>query len=234
MTRRLLILRPQPGAQATAARATQAGFATVVAPLFVIRPCDWTPPDADAFDAVVLTSANALHHAGPALARFTGLPAYAVGAATAAAARAAGFTVVHAGDGDAVALAERCAAAGVTRVLHLAGQDHRPLARPGLRADTRIVYAAVPVRELPTAAADALRDGAVALIHSPRAAALFRGLIDRAGIDPAKVRLAAISAAALATAGEGWAATTAAAEPSDDALLAAAARLCDQGGGRDG
>ena len=59
----MLILRPQPGADETAARARTLGLEPVVAPLFTIRPLAWEPPDPAEFDAVLLTSANAARHA---------------------------------------------------------------------------------------------------------------------------------------------------------------------------
>jgi uroporphyrinogen-III synthase len=65
------------------------------------------------------------------------------------------------------------------------------------------------------------------LLHSPRAAALFAELADAAGVSRATVRIAAISPAVLAAAGAGWAAGIAASSPDDDALLAAAARMCE-------
>jgi uroporphyrinogen-III synthase len=82
------------------------------------------------------------------------------------------------------------------------------------------VYRAVPVEDPDLSYAD----GAVAVIHSPRAA---RRLFD---LVPARksIAVAAISPAAAAAAGEGWAAVESAAEPTDDALLALAARLCDK------
>ena len=49
-----------------------------------------------------------------------------------------------------------------------------------------------------------VRTGAAALLHSPRAAALFAALIDDARIGRADIRLVAISPAAAAAAGPGW------------------------------
>ena len=72
--------------------------------------------------------------------------------------------------------------------------------------------------------------GAVALLHSPRAAAhCSRGWSTRPGWRAA-IAIAAISAAAARRAGAGWRAAAVAAAPTDAALLAAAAKLCDQGG----
>ncbi|MBA2921112.1 uroporphyrinogen III synthase HEM4 [Sphingomonas sp. MAH-20] len=216
MTRPVLVLRPQPGADATAARAAALGLHPIVAPLFRIVPRAWTMPGTP-FDALLLTSANAVRALDDRIDR--AVPAYAVGGATADAARAAGFESVIAGPGRIEELVPLILADGIESLLHLAGEDRTAFDPAGLRIETRIVYAAEPVSP-PAAFEDALADGAVALLHSARAARRFREL---AG--PGR-RIAAISAAVLAAAGDGWAATTVADAPSDDALLAAAARLC--------
>ena len=44
MTGRVLILRPQPGADETAERARALGLEAVVAPLFEVGPLAWTGP----------------------------------------------------------------------------------------------------------------------------------------------------------------------------------------------
>jgi uroporphyrinogen-III synthase len=217
---KVLVLRPPPGAEATAARARALGLDPVVAPLFSIRPLAWTMP-AGAFDAVMLTSANAARHGG--LTSCVALPCYAVGEATAAAARAAGFAAVRTGPADGMALAAMMAGAGVRAALHPCGADHVPLAAPGLEIVDLPVYAADPVAALPGEAQAALADGALALLHSPRAAALFARL---AAPWAARTRIAAISPAALAAAGPGWAEATAAPRPRDEALLELAAKLC--------
>ena len=224
----LVVLRPEPGATATAARAATLGLAAIVAPLFEVRPLAWEAPDAADFDALMLTSANAVRHAGRDLARYHALPTYVVGAATAGAAREAGFTDVRVGGGDAAALAQMMATDGVASALHLAGRDHRDVRQPDLRVIRRLVYASEPVATLSAEAAEALRTGAVALLHSTRAAMILRQRLDTAGIAPAFVPIAAISPAAAEAAGAGWAAVAIAATPDDAALLAAAARLCEE------
>ena len=57
MTRPLLVLRPQPGADATAARAERRGLRAIVAPLFRIEQRAWDMPE-EPFDALLITSAN--------------------------------------------------------------------------------------------------------------------------------------------------------------------------------
>jgi uroporphyrinogen-III synthase len=224
----LLILRPEPGASETAARAAALGITTAVAPLFRIVPLAWEAPPASEFDAVLLTSANAVRHGGAALGTYRDLPVYSVGAATAAAARAIGFRDVHAGGSDAEALVAHVVADRRERLLHLAGREHRAIAHPEATVATRIVYADEPLSVLPDGARSALAGGAIALLHSPRAAHLFRTLAEAAGFAPATLRIAAISPAAQAAAGDGWAAARAAAVPTDAALLDTALRLCDQ------
>jgi uroporphyrinogen-III synthase len=195
----------------------------VVAPLFGIVPVKWEAPDPANVGAVILTSANAPRQAGPQLDAFTHLPCYAVGEATAAAAEKAGFVRIHSGPGDGVALTELLATQGLERALHLCGRDHHPIGHPQVTLIRRIVYAAEPVDALPPQAEQAVANGALALLHSPRAAALFERLV----IDKARVAIAAISPAALAAAGTGWRLSASAAEPRDEALLELASKLCN-------
>lgn len=226
MNRDILILRPQPGADETAARATSLGMRAIVAPLFVIRPLRWTMPDGP-FDAVMLTSANGARHAGDGLTPCHGLPCYAVGGATAQAAEAAGFADIRVGPADGAALLAQMVRDGIGAALHPCGADHVALADPRIRVADLPVYAAEPVDVLPPEASAALDGGALALLHSPRAAALFGAL---AGPRRTGTRIATISEAAARAAGGGWAAVSVAPRPRDEALLELAAKLCQTGG----
>ena len=222
MSRNVLILRPQPGADRTAERAEAMGLSPVVAPLFTIRPLDWQAPDRR-FDALLLTSANAPRQAGGGLTSFADLPCFAVGEATAEAARSAGLKQVRAGPRDAADVLAMMAAEGVTSALHLRGREHRLPAQDGIEIVSVPVYAADAVDKFPPAAASAVDAKAVTLFHSPRAASLFAKLV---GNRREELAIAAISAAAVEAAGPGWAAIAVAAEPRDHALLEAAAKLC--------
>lgn len=212
--KRLLVLRPEPGNRATVERARAMGLDPLPCPLFAVEVVAWDAPDPHAYDFILFTSANALRHGGAGLAALTRLPALAVGAATAEAARAAGFAVARTGDRGADALLD--ALPGEQRLLHLAGADHH---RAGGRhwVDTKIVYRSVAI-EGPDIPAGVM----VALVHSPRAGARLAELVR----DRAAVAIAAISAAAAAACGGGWADLAVADQPSDAALLALAARLC--------
>lgn len=218
----ILILRPQPGADETAQRVHALGLRPVCAPLFTVRPLAWRLPD-ERFDAVMLTSANAARHGGDGLTSCLAMPCYAVGGATADAARAAGFTRIVTGDTDGDALVARMVADGMRTVLWLSGAERTALAGSALRIVPVPVYSADPVAQLPPDAADALGGGTIALLHSARAAALFAELAaGRRG----ETRIAALSGKVARAAGDGWAAVAIAGRPADDALLELAAQLC--------
>ena len=222
MSRPIAVLRPEPGNTRTAAMVEAMGLRAIRLPLFEVRPLGWSPPDAAGFDALVLTSANAVRRGGPGLEVLKTLPVYAVGPATADAARAAGFSVVHAGETDGAALVERLAARGVTRALLLGGRE-RKLDAGGPIARAIAVYAIGP---LPISArALAAIGSSVALLHSPNAARRLDTLA--AALDRDSIRIAALSPAVAAAAGGGWAHVEAAPAPDDDALVALARRLAD-------
>ena len=224
MSADILILRPQPGADETAARACALDLRPAIAPLFTIRPLAWQAPPGR-FDAVMLTSANAARHGG-GLAPYLPMPCYAVGAATADAARAAGFARIAVGASDGDALAARMAADGVRSVLWLSGADRTALAETAIRIVPVAVYAADPVARLPAEAQKALSGGAIVLLHSARAAARFAEL---AADKRAGTRIAALSGKVARAAGGGWAGIAVADRPRDDALLELAAKLCQTG-----
>lgn len=217
MNGKVLILRPEPGASETAARARAMGLEPLVKPLFELRSVAWETPDARRYDAIFFTSANAPRLAGDRLQGLTGLTAYAVGEATAAAARAAGFGAVRTGSADGAALLTLAAADGVHRALHLCGRDNIPLRHAQVAVEQRVVYASEEIGgplEVP--------HGAVALLHSVRAATIFGDRI----ANRSAVRVAAISPAVAAAAGDGWAAVGVVSEPRDEALLEVARALC--------
>ncbi|KQN39530.1 uroporphyrinogen-III synthase [Sphingomonas sp. Leaf407] len=211
----LAVLRPEPGNAATVAAIRALGGEAIALPLFAVVPLAWELP-ADGHDALVLTSANAVRHAGAGLAALAHLPVHAVGAATARAARDAGLRVVATGAGDGRTLLDAAGAAGVRRALLLTARD-RAVAAHGVVATIRAVYAAVPTEPV---GMDRLA-GSVALVHSPRAAVRLAALV----ADRGTTAVAAISPAAAAMLGNGWRAVAVAAMPSDPAVIAAGLAL---------
>jgi uroporphyrinogen-III synthase len=220
--RPLVIVRPQPGASATAKAARQMGLDARTIPLFAIEPVEWAVPDVGEFDALVFTSANAIREAGAGLERLRELEAHCVGEATAAAALEAGFAVATTGRGGVDALLGELPPG--LRLLHLCGVHwHEPAAEA--QAITHVpVYRSVG---LPVGPELRAVEGAVVAIHSPRSAATLARAVDEAGIDRAGTVIAAISRAAAAAAGQGWERIEVASEPADSALLPLAAELCN-------
>ncbi|MEI9927647.1 MAG: uroporphyrinogen-III synthase [Sphingomonas sp.] len=225
MTRPIAVLRPEPGNRATAAAIEAAGHTAIRLPLFEVRPIAWRPPDPAAFDALLLTSANALRHGGAGLASLRALPVHAVGEATAATARGAGFSVAATGTGGAAALIADASDAGVRHALHLAGRDRTMIAPGGIVARVVAVYASAP-QPIGNEAVGALA-GSVVLVHSARAGARLAAVVDAAGIDRARIALVAIGAEAAARAGPGWQTVVVAPGPRAEALIEAAIALAD-------
>ncbi|HUE78220.1 MAG TPA: uroporphyrinogen-III synthase [Sphingomicrobium sp.] len=216
-----MIVRPEPGARATVERAKAMQLDAFALPLFRVEPVEWTVPDPRDFDALLLTSANAVRHGGRGLEALRGLPVYAVGEATAAAARDVGFTSAGVGGGGLERLLG--SVPPDLRLLHLCGEHRGPA--PAGRAIT-----AIPVyRSNPLPMPDGFRriEGQTVAIHSPRAGERLGGLVDEAGIARNTIRIAAISEAAAKSAGKGWESCESVESPDETALLALAARLCD-------
>ena len=225
----LLVVRPEPGNAATLAAARALGIEAHGDPLFEIVATAWDTPPAAEFDAVLIGSANALRHGGMALAQYAALPAYVVGQASAEAARQAGFAVAAVGEGRLQGLTARLAKDGRRRVLRLAGMEHIPLVSGADTAiETVVLYEAQP-RPLSAAGAALLPDGAAVLLHSAAAARQFASECARLDVQRNTIALACLGPRIAAAAGDGWASVASAERPDDTALLALAARMCQNG-----
>lgn len=221
----VIVIRPEPGTAMTVAAARAMGLDARAFPLFAVRALPWSPVPRGEIDAVLLGSANALRHGGPALGAYRGLPAYAVGDRTAQAARDAGLDVVRTGSGGLQSVLGNLAP-GHGRLLRLAGREHTILDVPADRTViTREVYASESL-PLPAGLAETLEEPAVVLLHSAEAAGHFAAECDRIGIGRARIALACIGPRVAGRAGPGWAALRSAALPNDTALLAMALEIC--------
>ncbi len=219
----LLVLRPEPGASATARRAEERGLHPIRYPLFEVHATAWEAPDPEGFDAMLLTSANTLRCAGPQLDLYRHLPVFAVGEATADAAKARGFGIAAVGHSGAQAISEIIAARGHGRVFHPGGRDRREF-NPGPLSIIRCcVYESQEAGSAEGLAAIMPEEG-VALIHSPRGAVRLAKLVPMR--ERPRLHLAAVSPAVLEAAGAGWASGDASPVPKDEALLVLAAALC--------
>lgn len=222
MTRRVAVLRPEPGNAATCARLADAGIDPLALPLFEMGALPWQAPDPTDFDALLLTSANAARLAGPGLMAFAPLPLLTVGEATAAAARDAGLAPHRIGTHDAEALIGEARAMGLARLLHL-GARETTIRAGGIVARSIAVYGSID-RALPEEALAALA-GAVALVHSARAAARLAAIVDEGNPARQSIAIVAISDAAARAAGTRWQKTMVASAPHDGAMIDATRRL---------
>ncbi|MBO4222817.1 uroporphyrinogen-III synthase [Bradyrhizobium neotropicale] len=201
----VLVTRPQGDGEATADRLRSLGFEVLLAPVLRFEVLPFQEDDAADYDAVIVTSANALRAAAPQLAghALLRLPLFAVGDHTAAAAREGGFGEVASADGDATALYELVRAHRKAKklkkaatLLYLAGADlSRDLAGElgdaGFTVITRTTYRMSPVAGLPRPVCDAFMAGGIeAVLHYSRRSA-------RAFLDAARAEGLEISALAL-------------------------------------
>jgi uroporphyrinogen-III synthase len=195
---RLLITRPEPDAERTAAALRQEGHQVDLAALLRIETIADAQLGSGPWSALAVTSANALRAVAshPRRADLKGLRVFAVGRRTAAAARAAGFPDVVAAGGDVQELAQRLrewaqgeqdetnGEHGEHRkgregdpLLYLAGQDRSgdlagDLAAVGQRVCTVAVYRAVKANRFPPAIDAALAAGQIeGVLHFSRRSA---------------------------------------------------------------
>ena len=225
---RILVTRPLPDGERTAATLRARGYDVMVAPLMTVKPVAADLPGNWA--AVIITSANAIRALSQQqLATLTKLPLYAVGARSAEAARDAGFKDVHSADGDAGDLmrliCERAKHSGPH--LYLAGENRaadveRELSKRGVTACTVVVYKNVTTGFRPELVA-ALRAGTIDVVlhFSRRSAENYIG-----GAAEAGVRIEALAprqlclSAQIAEPLQGATDVTVAAHPDEASLLA--------------
>ncbi|MEE4153643.1 MAG: uroporphyrinogen-III synthase [Erythrobacter sp.] len=220
----ILAIRPEPGLAATLAQGRRHGLAITGVPLFEIRPRGWDAPDPARIDGLLIGSANAIRHGGTGLAAFIDKPVFAVGAATADAARKAGFEVAAVGEGGLQGVL--AAIAPPRRLLRIAGEEHVALDPPeGVGIETVIAYESAALPLSPELGAQ-LAKGAIVLLHSATAAAHFAAECGALGVPRAAITLAALGPRIASAAGKDWRAIHMPDRPRDAALLALVAKLC--------
>ena len=239
----VLVTRPHPDDEATAAALRDRGFDVLRAPMLRFEPVPFHD-DADArYGAVIVTSANALRAIAAQLAdsRLLKLPLFAVGEHTASAARGAGFGQVITAGGNAAALRDLVLAAvkskqlkKATTLLYLAGADlARDLAgelgEKGFTVVTHTTYRMAPASSLPREICDAFVANQVeAVLHySRRSARAFLEAARSGGVEISALALpqCCISAAVAAVLRDAGATqVTAAASADENALFEAMGR----------
>ena len=154
----VLVTRPHPDGETTAAALRERGFEVLSAPMLRFEPVAFQDDADTRYGAVIVTSANALRGIEPHLesSRLLKLPLFAVGEQTAAAARRVGFTNVISAKGDSAALREAVVASAKAKeikkagpLLYLAGADlardlSGELGERGFTVVTQTTYRMVP------------------------------------------------------------------------------------------
>lgn len=198
-----------------------AGHDAIVMPLFAIEHLPVHRVSATDYDAIILTSGNAVRAAAEFLTGTHGLPIYAVGSATAKALELLCLPVTKTGSDGVEALVQFAAADGHKRVLWLAGEDHSIIPQvAGVTIDVEIVYRSCAI-DMPKAFDREVIQSDATILHSSRAAAYFGILCDAANLRRDRITIATFSAAIAQSAGEDWAARIVADTPNDAALLEA-------------
>ena len=188
---RLLVTRPEPDAGREAEALAARGHEAVLAPLLKIEFARDVPLDFAGVQALIVTSRNALR-ARRELPDARKLPLFAVGEATARAARNIGFANVTTGPGTAEELAELIAATLEPKhgpLVYLAGETlafdlKSRLEAKGFTLCQPVLYRARPAEQLPAQALSLLKSGKVdgAILLSPLTARTFALLIDKHGV----------------------------------------------------
>src|SRR5207244_221996 len=192
----VLVTRPLPDGEATAADLRARGFKVVAAPMLRFEPFGFKDEADAGYGGIIVTSANAVRAVESQLAKgpLLKLPLFTVGDRTAAVARAAGFAKVFSAEGDAAALRDLVVETAKAKklkkkspLLYLAGEElARDLAgdlrEQGFEVVTHIAYRMVPAKSLPGEVVDGFAAGRIeAVLHYSRRSARAFVEASRAG-----------------------------------------------------
>ena len=238
----VLVTRPHPEDEATAAALRAKGFEVMLAPMLRFEPVAFHDDGDARYGAVIVTSANALRGIAPHLegsrlqgSRLLKLPLFAVGEHTASAAHRAGFDNVIPANGDAASLRNSVLASVKAKelkkaspLLYLAGADlARDLAgelgERGFTVVTHTTYRMIAVSSLPREACEAFAaSGIEAVLHySRRSARAFLDAARAGGVEISALAIpqCCISAAVASVVRDAGAAQVMAAASSDENAL---------------
>ncbi|MFO0993093.1 MAG: uroporphyrinogen-III synthase [Hyphomicrobiales bacterium] len=230
---RLILTRPQDELAKLVEQLSIIGHTCIESPLLSIR----MRPDAviprRAYQALVLSSANAMRHPslnpGPAI--LTAIKVFAVGAQSAEAARQAGYEHVNAEGGNVEGLARAIARDCDPKsgpILYPSGADiagdlKGTLEAHGFKVECVILYDAVAAKTLTAQTVAALKSGAAdgVLLYSPRSARIWVSLVAESGLTDTtrRIRHFCLSPNVAAALGPGFI-TAVAARPDEPSLLA--------------
>lgn len=229
---RILITRPLPEAEPLAEILRERGFETCLSPVMEIVPREFEPTPDQTYQAVVLTSGNAVD-ALAASALPPDIPIFCVGDATARRLASTAFADIRSASGnsdDLVALIKRDLTPSSGALLYLSGMMiaadiGSALADAGFHVDRHVVYRAQAIAAPDEAVIAALAAGGIdaVLLYSPRSARIFIDHLKAAKLDLLAKEMTAycISAAAADVARNlQWRKVAVASRPTQDDLLA--------------
>ena len=239
----VLVTRPLPDGETTAASLRARGFQALSAPMLRFEPLPFHDEEDMQYGGVIVTSANALRGIEPQLtgSALLKLPLFAVGEHSAAAARQAGFTKIITAKGDAGTLRDLVADSVKSKMLrkaspllYLAGADLArdlvgELGEKGFSVVTHTTYKMVPSKALPREVCEAFVAGEIeAVLHySRRSARAFLDAARDGGVEISALALpqCCLSAGVAAIVREAGASQVAvASSPDENALFEALAR----------
>ncbi len=230
---RILVTRPQIDAVPLAEMLGGRGHDVMIMALLDIRFINFTV-DPAGFCAVAATSANGIRALQRCanFNRIRALPLYAVGPASADAARAAGFSHIEVAGGDVDALGTYIAAhlvAGGKKLLHVSGKAaagdlQALLAARGYDVERIIGYEAVRANFFSDESLAAFRNSEIdaVMLYSPRTAMIFTELVQGAKLENMMknvIFFCLSKAVAKKLAGSGAGDIRVAGEPNQNALL---------------
>lgn len=183
----ILITRPLEDGKKDAGILEREGFDVLLEPMLEIVPLEFSSPDLSNYQAMVVTSANALRVFCDQVEQ-RDIKLYVVGQNTADEADDLGFTDVVSADGTAQDLVDLIvvrADKGAASLLHICGEDVSfPLAQAlldqGISVEGLPVYKAQKVDGLSSEGIAQLKDGAIDVVvfYSKRTAENFMRMVD--------------------------------------------------------
>lgn len=238
----ILVTRPLPDGETTAASLRARGFEVLLAPMLRFEPGDFHDDPDMHFGAVIVTSANALRAIESRLggSRLLELPLFAVGERTAEAGRRLGFEEVISAKSDVAGLRDRVLASAKAKrlkksrpLLYLAGADlvgdlPGELGQHGFTVVMQTTYRMVAASALPRETCEAFAANRIkAVLHYSQRSA--RAFVDSARAAGLEISALALPQCCLSTSiatvlrDAGAAQITVAASPDEDALFASLA-----------
>jgi uroporphyrinogen-III synthase len=218
---RVLITRPEPGATRTLNALLAKGMEAKAIPLTEIRPLAFDKPSAD-FDALIITSQNAIVHGASVLSNFFGTPVFVVGKRTASTLQ--GHHIAACAE-TAEELLTKIQGQMPKRVLYICGQSRRPELEAGLKSKKISVKAVEVYSANPIGSAGIKLENffqgsksGIVLFHAPSAAQAFLNAIDARNV-PETTRYLCLSTAIAAELPAEWQIKIAIAEHPDEAAM---------------